>query len=192
MPARGGHETTLQVLHTQLNPIKRFSCPEPYISGHLIIAAAPGVQLAANVAKLVDERRLDVHVHIFALEKEWKLTRFDLSLNFRQTSHNLLAFFTSDQSNPLEHPGVGRRTLNIVLEETMVKGDGLREPFHAEIGFSPETTTPRLCGHQQPSQDDHKVMRKDLARLFKFRHTPGGMSMPDLTPDKGSLPDTER
>jgi hypothetical protein len=43
---------------------------------------------------------------------------------------------------------MGRGTLNIVLEKPMVKGDGLREPFHAEISFSPETATPRLRDHQ--------------------------------------------
>jgi hypothetical protein len=148
MPSRGGHEASLETFHRQVDAVERFTRPELYIGGHLIITAAPGVQLAANIAQLLDERRLDVHVHIFALEEEGKPARFDLSLNFRQTSHNLLALFTSDQTNPFEHPGVGRGTLDIVPEKTMVKGDGLREPFHAEISFSPETATPRLCDHQ--------------------------------------------
>ena len=106
------------------------------------------MQLAANVAQLLDQHRLDVHVHIFALKEEGESTRFDLSLNFRQTSHNLLALVAVISPTRSSIRGVGRGTLNIVLEKTMVKGDGLREPFHAEISFSPETATPRLCDHQ--------------------------------------------
>ena len=77
-----------------------------------------------------------------------KSPRFDLRLNFRQTPHNLLAFFASEQTNLREHLGVGRRTPDVVLEEPTIKGDRFRELFHAAVGFSAETTTPRLCSHQ--------------------------------------------
>ena len=55
-----------------------------------------------------------------------------------------------------------------------------KRPPHA---FATTNNPPRMM---------RAIMRKVLARLFKFRHTPGGMSMPDLTPDKGSLPPPHR
>ena len=40
------------------------------------------MQLAADVAQLLDQGRLDVHVDVFALEDEREIPDFDLRLEF--------------------------------------------------------------------------------------------------------------
>ena len=45
------------------------------IGGDLVVAAAAGVQLAADVAQPLDQGRLDVHVDVFELGAERELRR---------------------------------------------------------------------------------------------------------------------
>ena len=103
----------------------------------LVVAAPRGVELAADVAEPVDQRGLDVHVDVFALEDERKRPRLDLRPNFRQSPHNLLAFVGGEQTDMGEHLGVRDRAPDVVLEEPTVKGDRFRELFDAAVRSSP-------------------------------------------------------
>ena len=78
-------------------------------------------------ANLLDERRLDVHMDVFAFQEERELPGLDLSLDFQQTPLNLPALIRGKQSNPLEHPRVGERSPYVVLEESTVEGDRFGE-----------------------------------------------------------------
>ena len=54
----------------RVDPVDRVANPEPQVGRDLVVAAAGGVQLAADVAQPVDQRPLDVHVDVFQLDAE--------------------------------------------------------------------------------------------------------------------------
>ena len=83
----------------RVDAVERISRPELEVGCDLVVAAAGRVQLAADVAELLDQRRLDVHVHIFAIEDERQTPVLDLSLDFRQATHNLLAFLDGEKAD---------------------------------------------------------------------------------------------
>jgi hypothetical protein len=92
-------------------------------------------------------------MYIFALLSEGKLPIFDFSLYFRQCPHNLLAFSGRKKSNSCEHVRMGSRALDVMLEEPLIEGDGLRKCFDSTVGFTAETTTPGFACHGSYSQD---------------------------------------
>ena len=154
-----------------INPVNRIARPEFQVGDNLIVAASPGVQFAADVAELVDQGRLDVHVDVFALENEREIPSFDFSLDFRQSQHNLLAFVGGQKPHALEHASVRGRALDVVLEETTIKGDRFRELFHAAVGSGCETTTPGLLRPLTLLPAGWPLrLRKLLALMTKFRH----------------------
>ena len=50
--------------------VDRFPLPEPQIGRHLVVPAAGGVELPADVAEPVDQRPLDVQVDVFEFDLE--------------------------------------------------------------------------------------------------------------------------
>ena len=68
--ARGGHGVDL------------VADPEPQVGRDLVVAAAAGVELAADVADAVDERPLDVHVDVFQLLAELEAAGGDFAGRF--------------------------------------------------------------------------------------------------------------
>ena len=108
VPLRRGAERTLQTDKPRVDPVQRVADPEFEIGGDLVVAASRRVQFAADVPQLLDQCRFDMHVDIFALENKRKVSPFNFSLDFRQSEHNLLAFFRSEQTDPREHPRARR------------------------------------------------------------------------------------
>ena len=53
--------------------------PEPQVGRNLVVAAAAGVELAADVADPLDQRPLDVHVDVFQLLAELEAAGGDLA-----------------------------------------------------------------------------------------------------------------
>ena len=147
VPLRRGEESTLQTDKPRVDPVQRVTNPEFKIGGDLVVAAPRRVQFPADVSQLLDQCRFDMHVDIFALEDKRKVLSLNLSLNFRQSEHNLLAFLGCEQTDPREHPRVRGRSLDVVLEKTTIKGDRFRELFHSVVGSGSETATPSFLNH---------------------------------------------
>ena len=164
VPLGRGDEGPLQVGEPPVDPVEGVADPELDVGADLVVAAAAGVQLAADVAEAVDQRGLDVRVDVLALEHEREAPLLDLGPDIRQAPHNLLAFLGGEQSDLGEHPGVRDRAPDVVLEEPTVKGDRLRELFHAAVGFAAETSAPRLARHLLPTPGSPIVVRNVAAR----------------------------
>ena len=64
--------------------------PEPQVGGDLVVAAAAGVELAADVADAVDERPLDVHVDVFELVAEREVAGGDFLMDLLQAGDDLV------------------------------------------------------------------------------------------------------
>ena len=99
VPLAARPERRCKADQARVDPVERLAGPEFEVGGDLVVAASRRVQLAADIAQLLDQGRLDVHVDIFALQNERKMPGFDLSLDFRQSSHNLLAFVDGEQTD---------------------------------------------------------------------------------------------
>src|SRR5262249_507366 len=76
---RGVEQALLQLAQAYINCVNGGGGPEVQGGGDLIVAAAAGVQLAADVAEPLDQRLLDVRVNIFQLRGKGKLATLDLA-----------------------------------------------------------------------------------------------------------------
>ncbi len=100
MPLRREAERALKSDKPRVDPVQRVTGPELEVGGHLVVAAARREQFAADITQLLDQCRFDVPVDILAREDKRKILSFNLSLDFRQSEHNLLAFLGSQQTDP--------------------------------------------------------------------------------------------
>ena len=90
--------------------------PEPQVGDHLIVAAAGGVQLAADVAEPLDQRLLDVHVDVFQLGAQRKLALLQLPADLPQCLLDLPALLGRQQADLGQHLGVGDRAGDVVCD----------------------------------------------------------------------------
>ena len=88
--------------------VDRVADPEPQIGRDLVVAAAGGVQLAADVAEAVDQRPLDVHVDVFQFGAEREAALLNFLADLAQRLLNLLAFVGGDAGRPWPASGHGR------------------------------------------------------------------------------------
>jgi hypothetical protein len=144
MSIRRRDERFLKHLEPPIDPIERFARPELEVGRDLVIPTPRSMQLTADVADPFDQRRFDMHMDVFPFKDKRERAGLNLGPDIRQSLHNLSAFFASDQINTLEHLSVGDRTLDIVLEEPMIKGDGFRKLFDAAICSFRKPAGPRL------------------------------------------------
>ena len=112
-----------------------------------------GMQLATNIAQFLDQGRLDVHVHIFALLDEREIAQFRSQPVF-PTMFAQFAGIRSIVSSPTLASmfAWAVEPLDILLEEPTIEGDGLRELFDSTVGFAGETAAPGLTGHGSHSR----------------------------------------
>ena len=63
---------------------------EAHVEGHLVVAGAGGVQLAADRADALDEPRLDVHVDVFEADLELEVAGLDVGEDRLQPGDDLV------------------------------------------------------------------------------------------------------
>ena len=100
--------------------------PQPQVGGNLIVAAAAGVQLAADIADPLDQRPLDVHVNVFQLLAEFELAGGDIPADLLQPGDDLVPLVVGEDADFGEHVGVGDGAADIVGGEPAVEGHALR------------------------------------------------------------------
>ncbi len=97
---------------------------QPQVHGHLIVAAAGGVQALAGRADALGEQGLHVHVDVLVVCGELHPARLDVRQDGRQALLNLPVVLRGDDAAVREHPGVGHAALDVLLVEPRVKVDG--------------------------------------------------------------------
>ena len=127
-------ERPLHVGEQAVGAVDRVADPQPQVGRHLVVAAAAGVQLAADVAEPVDEGPLDVHVDVFQLLAEDERAGGDLGADLLQAGDDLVGLVGGEHADRGQHPGVGDRAADVVGVEAAVEADAFGEPLDAGIG----------------------------------------------------------
>ena len=106
-------------LFEQLNFVPE---PESHVESDLVIAGTGRVQLGAGWGP-PGEFGLDVHVNILQLWSPDELAGANLGSDFLQPSGDFGQLAFAELPNFLEHGGMCKRALNVVLPEPPIKGD---------------------------------------------------------------------
>ena len=115
---------------------------EAEVGGHLVVAAASGVQTLARLADALGEEGLDVHVDVLVVQRELHLLVLDVLQNGLQALHNLLRLVLFNDALTAQHGGVGNGATDILFIEAGVKGDGGVEVIDLCIRFLLEASCP--------------------------------------------------
>ncbi len=154
-------ERPLQLDQPRVDLVDGVADPQPQVGRNLVVAAAGGVQLAADVAQAVDQCPLDVHVDVFQLDAELEAALLNFLANVAQGLLNLLAFGGRDQPDFGQHLGVGDRAGDVVRIKAAVEAHAFGELLHARVGRRLEYAAPRLLSHVS-SQTPQAAGRQQL------------------------------
>jgi hypothetical protein len=78
VPGRHVDQRALHVGQQHGQRVDLAAQPQAHVGGHLVVAAAAGVQALAGVAHQLRQAGLDVEVHVFQLQLPLELAAFDL------------------------------------------------------------------------------------------------------------------
>ena len=95
--------------------------PQAHIGGHLVVAAAPGVQALARITHQSGQARFDVQVHIFQVQLPSKSAGFDLLGDLRHAALNVGQVAGTDDVLSGQHLSVGQAAGDVGLPQAFVK-----------------------------------------------------------------------
>ena len=95
-----------------------------HVQGHLVIAAAPGVQLLARLADAFDQHRLHEAVNILIFLRDCKGSLLHVPENAFQAADDGLLLLPGQDPLLLQHGHVGNAARDILTVKSLVKRDG--------------------------------------------------------------------
>src|SRR5205823_13042856 len=110
----------------------------------LVVAAAAGVELAAEVPQALDQGPLDVRVDVFQLDGKGKLPAVDFSGNGVEGGRDALGLVGREEPDLGQHAGVGLAGPDVVAVQPAVEADRLGEGFDAVVRLAAEPAAPGL------------------------------------------------
>ena len=137
----------LQVDEAAVDLVDGVADPEPQIGGNLIVAAAAGMQLPAQIARAGNQCLLDVHVDVFELSTELKAAFVDLAADGLEVGGDLVGFRRAQQAHIGQHAGMGCGAQNIVPVEPAIEANAFGELLDPAVGRCRKNAFPRLCSH---------------------------------------------
>ena len=112
----------LQKLAQQMVGVLHFSAHiEPHIQGDLVIPAASGVQLLADVSDPVDQVRLHEAVDILILRCDLQCPALHIRKDTGQPLQNLIALLIRQNLLLRQHPDMGHATFYVLPVQTFIK-----------------------------------------------------------------------
>lgn len=148
MPLGIGEKCSLHFEQPQIDDIDRRARPELDVGDDLVIAAAPGVQLATDIAEPFDECLLDVRMDVLELHRVLEFAAFDLALDFGQGGDDQVGLIARQQADVGEHARMCLAGGDVFAVEALVEADRFGEAFDAVIGVAGEASAPGfLRGH---------------------------------------------
>src|SRR5262249_32022208 len=132
----------LQLLQPAVDNVEGVAQPQLHVGDDLVVAAAAGVQLAAEVAEALDQGALDVRVDVFQPDVEGELPGVYLGGDDVKGGGELLGLVARQQADLGEHAGVGLAGADVVAVEAVVEADRLGECLDAVVGGAAEAAAP--------------------------------------------------
>jgi hypothetical protein len=120
--------------------------PQADVGGHLVVAAAAGVQFLAGDADAVGQARFDVHVHVFQVDAPVELAGLDFALDGLQAIDDAVALGIGQHADLGQHGGVGDRAHDVVAVQALVESDGGGEAGDEGVDGFTEAAAPGLIG----------------------------------------------
>ena len=140
------HQRPLQADDPRDEPVHGPPGPQPEVGGHLVVARAAGVQLAAHAADALGEQRLEVHVDVLEGRIPGDRPRFDVLAQPDQPALEDRDLVLGQQPGSTEPADVRDRARDIVQREHRVDLDGARELRHPRVRPLAEPTAPQPHG----------------------------------------------
>src|SRR5215475_524820 len=159
MPLRLVEEGRLHGDESRVQVAERLAYVEALVEGDLVVARAPGVELAAHRAGELDEPALDVHVDVLELPAEGEAPALQLGPHQTQAVLDGPTFRLVDQSRALEGVGPGDGAPDVMRPKAAIEGEGGGERFRSGVGTRAEAPTPGFArargaagvGHETPA-----------------------------------------
>ena len=118
---------------------------EADIRGHLIVAAAPGVQLARHRPHEFPQATLDRRMDVFVRGNKLELATLELAGHLSQAHDERTTLFLSQHAGAADSLGVGDTSLDVHLGQTLVKVDGGIKCPHQFIGDAGVPASPQFA-----------------------------------------------
>ena len=118
-----GQQRPLEAHQSTIDRVDLPPQPQPQIRAHLVIAGAPGMELFAQGPQDRDQPSLHSEVHVLVLETRVELTRGGLCSDLLEATHQLLSLLGRDHPGAAQHPGMGDRSIQVLLQQGDVKTD---------------------------------------------------------------------
>src|SRR5262249_3917109 len=124
------------------------------------VAAAAGVQLAADVAEFLDEGAFDVRVDVFEFDGEGEVAALDAAGDLVEGGDDLVRLVGGEEADLGEHVGEGRAGADVVAVEPAVETDRLGERLDAVISLAAEPAAPCFLAHKRTNHRDTEDTEK--------------------------------
>ena len=76
---------------------------QAHVGGHLIVARPPGMQLFARLADALGQARLDIHVHIFQVDRPGEIAALDVEQDAIQPVDDFVALLRRQYADLGQH-----------------------------------------------------------------------------------------
>ena len=139
---REAEERALEFEQARVEPVDRPPAVEPEVGGHLVVAAAGRMQLAADVTEPGRQGRLDVEMDVFLRGGELEQAPVDLAPNLLEPPGDRIGLRHRDEAAGGKHPRVGDRGVDVVVGEPFVERHAFRKRLDPLVG--------RLAKHAAP------------------------------------------
>ena len=128
------------------NGIDRGAQVQADISGHLVVARAPGMQLLAGDPDQLRQPGLDVHVDIFQFHRPGEAAAGYFFLHLGQAALDICQLFLGKHARRAQHFGVGERAGDVLGGHAAVEIDRRGKALHKTVGGLAETPAPQFAG----------------------------------------------
>ena len=146
LPLGEAEKSHLKRGQAPVEPVDRPPAVEPQVGGHLVVAAAGRMELAAGVAEPGRERRLDVQVDVFLGGGELEPSGPDLASDILHHVGDRVGLLHAHQAAGREHAGVGDRAVDVVVGQPAIERNALRKRLDPLVGRLAKHAAPGLGG----------------------------------------------
>ena len=158
LAGRSLDECSPQVQQGRSRPRDALAHPQRERGGYLVVATAPGVELARDAPHELTQASLHIHVDVLQGRIELERAVCQLRADLREPCHQLLGLLGGENALLAEHARVGLAGADLVPRELHVEPGGAPEALELRVGALLEAPAPgRGClrfGHARAPGPD--------------------------------------